>query len=50
MTDLSVPKVEVDAELLHDDGRQPEREFIDDQKVWIRHETTCDGEHLLLAS
>src|SRR5689334_10045807 len=34
--------------LLHDKRSQTQRELVDDQKVWIRHEAARDGKHLLL--
>ena len=36
--------------LLHDDGREPERQLVDDQHLGLVHQRHREREHLLLAA
>src|SRR5713101_572408 len=37
-------------DLAHDDGREPERRFVEQQALGLCHEPAPDGQHLLLAA
>ncbi len=37
-------------DLAHDDRRETERRFVEQQKLWPAHQRAGDGEHLLLAA
>src|SRR5262252_3310683 len=47
---VGVQLAEAAEEVLHDDRRQPERWLIEQEKLRATHESTSDGEHLLLAA
>src|SRR5262249_53672786 len=47
---LAVHAGEHVVEMLDDDGGQAERDLVPEQKAWIRHQASADGEHLLLAA
>ena len=47
---LLVDALDDPEDLLHELWCQPERWLVEEDDLWLRHESAADGEHLLLAS